>query len=85
MNSSKRAVGSAAETVWDFYPSGMWALLNRNVYIIQYCGKKYFKAKWAKCATAVTREEKAINSFEGSQVNFFLPVFSMVDDVLLLK
>ena len=33
MKSSKGAVGLAAGTlVWDFYPSGMWALLNRNVY-----------------------------------------------------
>jgi len=71
MNSSKEAVGSAAETlVWDFYPSGVWALLNRNVYIIQYF-EKLLGAKWAKCTTAVTEEEKTINSFEGLQVNFF--------------
>lgn len=46
--------------------------------------KNHLEAKWAKCATAVAREEKAINSFEGLEV-FFLPVFAMVDDVLLLK
>lgn len=41
MNSSKGAVGSAAETlVWEFYPSGMWGLLNEKVCIIQYCEKK---------------------------------------------
>lgn len=73
MNSSKGAVGSAAETlVWEFYPSGMWGLLNKKVCIIQCCGKKKtLESKWAKCATAVTWEEKAINSFEGLQVNFF--------------
>lgn len=44
----------------------------------------HLEAKWAKCATAVAWEEKAISSFEALEV-FFLPVFAMVDDVLPLK
>lgn len=89
---SKGDVDSAAETlVWDFYPSGMWALLNRNVYIIQYFEKKKsLRGKMCQiCYCSNVWEEKAINSFESLQVNFFffsfLHVFSMVDDVLLLK
>lgn len=61
---SKGDVDSAAETlVWDFYPSGMWALLNRNVYIIQYFEKKkkHSEAKCAKYATAVMCEKKRLS------------------------
>lgn len=32
--------------------------------------KTHLEAKWAKCATAVAREEKAINSSEGLEVIF---------------